>query len=290
MPEAKAAPRKHNKVAIVVCVMYRLNTDAQACTTASKGRVNKHRLLKKTLMKIKEFETEIIDVIPRTSDVKSFRFSVPRNTDIDFKPGQFFVVTIKIKGQEATKHFSFSISPTEKGHIEFTKKITESDFSLALNRLTKGDWARLKMPFGFFTFEGEHEKVAFLTGGIGITCIKSMCKFATDKRLPTDMILLYSNRTENDIVFRDDLASMQAENKKLKVFHTLTSPDIDKNYWKGETGRIDSKMVKEKIPDYKERVFYICGPPKMVEVLKTILSEELKVQKEKIKWEHFTGY
>jgi len=104
------------------------------------------------------------------------------------------------------------------------------------------------------------------------------------------MVLIYSNKTKNDIVFHDDLIQMQAENKNLKVVHTLTSPDVDKNTWKGKMGHINSTMIKEEIPDYSERVFYICGPPKMVDVLKSILSDELKLEKEKIKWEHFTGY
>ena len=103
-------------------------------------------------MEVKEFETEVIDVIRRAPNVKSFRFSIPEDTEIDFKAGQFFVVTIKINGEDAFKHFSFSNSPYEKEYIEFTKRITESVFSQALDRLKKGDWAKLKLPFGFFTF------------------------------------------------------------------------------------------------------------------------------------------
>jgi ferredoxin-NADP reductase len=239
-------------------------------------------------MEIREFETRVIDVIQRTHDIKSFRFAVPE--DIEFKPGQFFFVTIKIKDQDVTKHFSFSNSPTEKGYVEFTKRITGSEFSQALNQLKKGDWARLKMPFGNFTFEGEYEKIAFLTGGVGVTCIRSMCKFACDKRLSTDIILLYGNSTKDDIAFREDFDQMQAENKNLRVVHTLTSPGVDRSVWKGRTGFIDSKMVKEEIPDYKERIFYISGPPKMVDTLRAILSEELKLDKERIKWENFSGY
>lgn len=238
-------------------------------------------------MEIKEFETKVIEIIQRTHDIKSFRFAVPE--EIHFKPGQFFLVTIKINGQDATKHFSFSNSPAEKGYVEFTKRITESEFSQALDKLRVGDRARLKMPYGFFTFEGEYEKIAFLVGGISITAIRSMCKFACDKKLPTDMVLIYGNRTENDIAFHEDFLHMEAENKKLRVIYTLTEP-IDETAWKGRIGRINSEMVREEIPDYTDRVFYLCGPPKMVDALKSRLSDELKLAKEKIKWEHFLGY
>jgi len=238
-------------------------------------------------MEVKEFETKVIDIVQRTPDIKSFRFAIPE--DITFKPGQYFVVTIKINGQEATKHFSFSISPTEKGYVEFTKRITKSEFSQALDNIRVGDWARLKMPFGFFTFEGEYEKITFLVGGIGITAVRSICKYACDKKLPTDIVLLYGNRTERDIAFHEDFIRMEEENKKLRVVYTLTDP-IEKTSWKGRIGFTTSEMIKQEIPDYAGRVFYICGPPKMVDSLRSLLSDELKLQREKVKWEHFLGY
>ncbi len=279
VPGAKAAHKNKNRDATVDCAISGINMTLQTFITVLKGMRNR--------MEIKEFETRVIEIIQRTQDVKSFRFYAPE--DAEFNPGQYFVLTIKINERDATKHFSFSNSPSEKGYIEFTKRITSSEFSQALNRLTINDWARIRLPFGFFTFEGEYEKIAFLSGGIGITAIRSMCKFSCDKKLSTDIILLYGNSTENDIPFREDFSRMQAENKRLKVIHTLTS-SLDENRWKGRTGPINSVMVREEIPDYKERVFYICGPPKMVEALKSILSDELKLDREKIKWEHFLGY
>ena len=235
-----------------------------------------------------KFETEVLELIQRTHNVKSFRFKTKK--DVNFKAGQYFSVTIKIGGKEQTKHFSFSNSPTEKGFIEFTKKITDSDFSKALDKLQAGDWAHLNLPAGNFTFEGEYEKIAFLSGGIGITPIRSMCKFATDKKLSTDIILLYGNNTEKDIVFRDDFDQMHKNNHNLRVIHTLTSPNIDKNSWQGRIGLIDVAMIKKEISDFAERTFFVCGPPKMVKSLSSILTEELSLAKDKVKTENFPGY
>ncbi|NQS99821.1 MAG: xylene monooxygenase, partial [Candidatus Omnitrophica bacterium] len=69
------------------------------------------------------FETEVLEVISRTPGVKSFRFKTAQQAR--FLPGQFFLLTIKIDSKEATKHFSFSNSPTENSYIEFTKRITD---------------------------------------------------------------------------------------------------------------------------------------------------------------------
>ena len=234
------------------------------------------------------FETDVLEVIQRTHNVKSFRFRVKEAPD--FKPGQFFFVTIKVEGVERTKHFSFSNSPTEKGYVEFTKRITESPFSKALDRLKAGDWTRLKMPYGAFTFEGEHKKTAFLSGGIGITPIRSIIKFVADKKVPAALILLYGNNTESDIIFKDDFDNIQGANDNFRVRYTLTGLDADNGKWSGRRGYIDAGMVKEEIPDYKERIFYICGPPVMVTTLVDMVKNGLGVAEDNIKTENFAGY
>lgn len=235
----------------------------------------------------KTFDTRVIDTIQRTHDIKSFRFSCPQ--DISFKPGQFFFVTIRIHGKEASKHFSFSNSPTEHGYIEFTKRLTGSEFSQALDTLKTGDWARIRMPFGLFTFEGEYPKIACLSSGIGITPVRSICKNACDRHLPTDIVLLYGNRTEKDIAFLDDFRHMAKENRNFRVIYTLSRP-LDADSWSGKQGRISGDIIREEIPDYLERIFYICGPPQMVNDLKEVLTKELMVDTQKIKTELFTGY
>ncbi|MBL7068387.1 MAG: FAD-dependent oxidoreductase [Candidatus Omnitrophica bacterium] len=235
-----------------------------------------------------EFDTEVVDVIEMTYNVKSFRFRA--GDDAVFRPGQFFFVTIKAEDRDMTKHFSFSNSPTEKGYVEFTKRITGSPFSKALDGLKRGDWAHLRMPYGNFTFEGGHDRIAFLSGGIGVTPIRSMCKYAGDMKLERDIVLLYGNSEERDIIFRRDLDEISSKIKNIRVLYTLTSQDVDNSTWAGRIGYIDSKMVREEIPDYNKRIFYICGPPNMVEGLKNILRDDLGVKEGSIKYENFSGY
>jgi len=234
------------------------------------------------------FETEVISVIERTPGVKSFRFKT--TDDLAFKPGQFFFVSIMIEGKESSKHFSFSNSPTETGYIEFTKRLTGSEFSNGLNNLKPGDWAKIKAPYGNFTFEGEHQKIVFLSGGIGITPIRSILRYAVDKGLPTDMVLLYGNNTERDIIFKQDFDRMAEAKSNFNAVYTLTAKDINKDTWQGRTGYVDADMIKDEIPDYNDRVFFICGPPAMVEALNKTLKEKLLIGKEKIVIENFTGY
>jgi ferredoxin-NADP reductase len=231
-----------------------------------------------------ESEAKIKHIIQRTHNIKSFRLEV--KDKVEFKPGQFLFVALKVE-KEIRKPFTISNSPTEKGYIEFTKKITSSIFSLALDKLQPGDTLKIKYPFGKFTFEGEYEKIAFLSGGIGITPVRSIVKYVIDKNLGTDMILLYGNHTIKDIAFQEDFDHMQKGYSKLKVVHILSEAE---SKWKGRIGFIDNQIIKEEIPDYKKRKFYICGPPSMIKTMKKILLDELVLPKVKIILENFTGY
>jgi ferredoxin-NADP reductase len=231
-----------------------------------------------------QFESHVKRIIQQTYNVKSFQFDQPLG--FEYKPGQFFFITIKIKGVETRKHFTISSDPSQVGVLEFTKKLTGHEFSNALDELKPRDWVRIDGAHGNFTFKGEFEKLAMLTGGIGITPLRSMISYCNSKKTMSDIVLLYSNRSEEDIVFRKELEKINAENSNIKVVFTLTH--TDKN-WPGYSRRIDKEMILKEIPDFKERVFFTCGPPKLVNSM-IILLEEMKVEQSKINFEHFPGY
>ncbi len=231
-----------------------------------------------------KFETHVKEIIPRTSNVTSFRF--PRPAALNYKPGQYLFVTVKSGENKLSKPLSLSSSPTEKEHIEFTKKLTDSEFSNTLKTLKVSDWAMIDAPYGKFTFEGENEKIALLAGGIGITPFRSICKYCTDRRLTAKITLLYGNRSESDIVFKKELEELKKQNKNLKVVFILNEAS---NAWKGATGVINAEMVKKEVPDYKERVFYVCGPPPMVQAMEKLI-KDLGLPPAQLKLEAFTGH
>ncbi len=185
------------------------------------------------------------------------------------------------------RYLSIYNSPTEKGYLEFTKKITGSDFSTALDRLRPSDLLKIQFPFGKFTLDNPQAKVAFLSGGIGITPIRSIIKYVIDKDLGTDMVLIYANHALNDIVFKEDLDQMQGVYPKLKVVHVLSEIDVG---FRSVPGRIDKPLIMSEISDYRQRVFYLCGAPAMVEAMKNLLSADLALPEENIIRENFQGY
>lgn len=231
-----------------------------------------------------DLELKIKEIIQRSPDVKSFRLALDGKPD--FKAGQFLCVWLKTE-KECRRYLSISSSPTEEGFIEFTKKITQSEFSQILNHLKPGDTVRIAYPFGKFTLDDPQAKVAFLSGGIGITPIRSICKYVVDKNLGTDLVLVYANRSINEIVFKNDFDLMQKQYPKLRVAHVLCEPAPG---FKCLVGLINAQVIKNEIPDYALRKFYICGPPGMVETMKKILKDELSLPEENIITERFQGY
>jgi ferredoxin-NADP reductase len=229
------------------------------------------------------FETSVIEVIQRTPDIKSIRFEKPQG--FGYLAGQYIFITLGGGPDKMTKHFTLSSSPTE-GFLEITKKLTGHPFSNALAGLKPCDKVSITGPYGEFTFQGEYDNIGMLSGGIGVTPLRSMIKYSIDKKLSASIILLYSNSLESDIAFKDELEDLQRENPKIKVIETITRPALD---WKGLTGRINAEMVKKFVPDYLERTFFTCGPPKMVDAMVSLL-KELEVPKEQIKQERFPGY
>ncbi len=231
-----------------------------------------------------EFTANLTEIIQRTHDIKSFRFKRP--VGFDYKAGQFMFVTITVLGEKVRKPFTISSSPTEKDYLEFTKKLTGHNFSNALDAMVVGDILDIDGPYGNLTFEGEYDKIALLSGGIGITPMISIYKYCADVGLDTKVTMIISNRTQQDIVFGDELDQMKRENKNLKVFHTLTRADDD---WEGCQERICESMIMREIPDYKEYTFYLCSPPVMLDSMVSIL-DSLGIPKEHIKQESFVGY
>ncbi len=231
-----------------------------------------------------KFETIVKEVIPRTADTCSFRF--PRPDGFDFKPGQYMLVTIKVGDNELMHPFSLSSSPTDRGFIEFTKKLTASEYSARLRTMNPGEWARIDGPYGKFTCECEYEKILLLAGGIGITPFYSIIKFCTDNQLSTSIVLFYGARNENDIAFKRELEETQLRNPHFKLLYILNEPSVN---WTGKTGFVTPDLIRQEVPDFKDRVFYACGPPAMVTAMQKVVSA-LGLVVEQLKLESLVGH
>src|SRR3989344_4177820 len=226
-------------------------------------------------------EFTVIETRQETPDVKSIKL----DGKIDFKPGQYMMMELETGDEENTHPLSIASSPTED-FLLFSTKISQSSFKKKLDSLKIGDKVKLKGPMGIFTLKEDAKEIVFLGGGIGITPFRDMIKYASDKKLPIKMILLYSNRTPADIVYRDEWPLFEKQNQNLKVVNTITQPEGTD--WNGRTGRVNDSMIKEFCNDINNSLFYICGPPGMVTELSELL-KTMNVPQQNIKVEKFAG-
>lgn len=233
---------------------------------------------------MKGWEVKFIEKIERAIGTKSFRFNRPDT--MKYLPGQYFFISIpKEGGRKLVHHFSFSSSPTEKDFFEFTTRIRDSEFKQTLDKLPVGTEVQITEIHGEFTLLDDVKKAVFISGGIGITAALSNIAWAADTKAGIDIILLYANRNQSATAFREELDEMTGPG--LKVVHILSEPEEG---WKGPTGHIDADFIRSQAPDWSERIFYISGPPAMVEAVKKVLSEETGIDEERIKTENFLGY
>lgn len=230
---------------------------------------------------------QLIKRIKRTSSIESFRFSLKEK--LDFLPGQALQLIFDEENKnnkEVNKYLSFSSSPS-KEYIEATKRLSDSKFSQLLKNFAIGDEVLLRAPLGNCVFKDNYKKIGFLIGGIGITPVISIIEYIVDKKLDTDVLLLYSNRTDEDIAFKKELDYWQKINKNIKVFYIVTDcKPKDRIYIQGVINR---DLILEKVYALKQRIFFIFGPPQMVEAMDN-LCMDLGCRKENVKTESFVGY
>ena len=230
------------------------------------------------------YQVKLIEQIERTPVVESFGFLSEKK--IEFLPGQFLRVIFSKEDNQLNKYLSFSSSPT-KDYIEFTKKLSESRFSEKLKELKKGDVIEITAPLGNCVFKEDYKKIVFLIGGIGITPVISIIEYIVDKEIDTQVTLFYSNRREEDIAFKKELDNWSHFNKRIKVVYTLTDAEP-----KDKTcifGRINKEIINENLESLSERVFFIFGPPRMVEAMSKVCLD-LGIESDNIRTENFLGY
>ena len=211
--------------------------------------------------------------------------------EVDFRPGQYFWVTLLDPPYDDEKgprrHITVATSPTERGVLGLCTRLRDSAFKRSLAELPVGAEVEVEEPKGTFTIHEETDRrYVFVAGGIGITVFRSMLRFIADERLSYRVTLVYSNRDRASAAFFDELEELERRIPGFRLCATMTQDPT----WEGENRRIGPDLLHDNL-DERLRVYtyLVAGPPAMVESVAGELSA-LGIPEDRLRVERFSGY
>jgi ferredoxin-NADP reductase/DMSO/TMAO reductase YedYZ heme-binding membrane subunit len=234
-------------------------------------------------------ELKVAAIFRETPEVKTFRLTAADGGPFPFAylPGQFLSVQLMIDGKRVNRSYTISSSPTRGGACELS--IKREPFGLASqfihDHMNVGDILKVSGPAGKFTFTGHGSAVLLISGGVGITPMMSIVRYLTDRAWPGDIYFVNVAKTEEGLIFHDELQWLKRRFPRLYVCQTLTrcAPD---SMWKGDRGRVTESLLKRFVPDLARQPVYLCGPNEMMDATRSLLLG-LGVPNSQIKTEKF---
>ena len=212
-------------------------------------------------------------------------------SEVDFRPGQYFWVTLLDPPYDDEKgprrHISVVTSPNERGVLGLCTRLRDSAFKRSLAELPVGAEVEVEEPKGSFVLPEETDRpYVFIAGGIGITVFRSMLRYIAEEGLPHRVTLVYSNRDRESAAFLDELQELERANPNFRLVATMTS---DRG-WEGETRRINADLLRDHLgEDLGSFSYLVAGPPAMAEAIVETL-KSAGVPEEQIRSDSFSGY
>lgn len=221
----------------------------------------------------------------------AFRFEKPEG--FAFKAGQFGDFTLvdpsETDAEGNVRGFSLASAPYE-GDLMFVTRMRDTAFKRVLRTMEVGAEIALDAPYGSFTLHNNAKKPAvFLTGGIGVTPVRSIVLQAAHDKLPQKIFLFDSNRRPEDSAFIDELTNAQRMNPNYTFVGTMTEMEKSGQKWDGETGYVTKAMLEKYVGDLTLPIYYVAGPASMVTAMRKTLNEA-GVDDDNIRTEEFSGY
>ena len=227
--------------------------------------------------------TRLIDSALVADGTRAFRFERPPG--FGFKAGQAIDLIV---GDD--RHAFSLVNAPHENELVIATRMRESAYKRALGSLAPGAPAAIDGPFGSLTLHNKRSRAAvFVAGGIGITPFMSILREASRTRIDRPMALLYSNRRPEDAAFLDELQNIARANPAFRLVATMTEAAKSSRRWEGETRFIDADLLKVAAADLPEPIYYLAGPPAMVDAAQRAL-DAAGVDSDDMRTEAFSGY
>ena len=237
-------------------------------------------------------ELRVSAIFQETHDVKTFRLTSPEGGSLPFAylPGQFLNLQMMIDGKRVNRSYTIASSPTRSDSCELSiKREPMGQASRYMHdQIRVGDLLKISGPAGKFVFTGhESSAVLLIAGGVGITPVMSILRYLTDRAWSGEIFLLNVVKSDNDLIFRDEIEWLKARFPNLHVCTTLTRCEPN-SLWKGERGRASSSLIQRFVPELANIAIFLCGPNPMMDATLDLLIN-LGVSRSQIKTEAFVS-
>jgi cytochrome-b5 reductase len=203
-------------------------------------------------------------------------FGLPsENSILGLPTGQHVAIKHEVDGKQITRSYTPTSSNQDLGRLELTIKIYEGGkLTPWLNKLEIGDKVEIRGPKGEMKYHKNLVKdLGMIAGGTGITpMLQIIRRICEDPRDYTKVTLLYANKTEADILLKDQLDRFANENEQFNVHYILSNPSAS---WQGAKGRVSKEMIEQHLPAPAgaDSKVLLCGPDSMVESMSKHLQE-----------------
>ena len=237
--------------------------------------------------RIKTMEVTVSEVVVETPDTVTLVYEGPDT--FDYRAGQFCTIDphqfrplarwielleLLKKKKEPPRAYSMASAPHEPLAItikEETWTPGEQKYPTLLSPfLVHEVTAGMPMTISGFTgpytlpddIEDKTDHIVHLCAGSGSVPNFSMLKHALRDRPRLRHTFIYSNKTWDDVIFRDALNALAEQHaEQLRVVHSLTRQQD----WSGlpgtvRKGRLTLDVLREVVPDHGTAIFYACGP------------------------------
>ena len=230
---------------------------------------------------------EVVELVRETAHVASLVLDVPEWKGHD--AGQHVDVRLTADdGYQAQRSYSIASAPKDSRLAITVERLEDGEVSPYLvGEVKVGDKVELRGPIGgYFVWKAETSSPLLLVaGGSGVVPLMAMIRHRAALGSNVPVRLLYSSRTADDIIYKEELNRIAASGDGVAVAYTLTRSQPDG--WKGYARRIDGNMVREIAwPKEQSPMVFICGPTSFVESAAGLLVD-LGYDPLKIKTERF---
>ncbi|KAK1555451.1 hypothetical protein Q3G72_026707 [Acer saccharum] len=230
---------------------------------------------------------KLIEKISISHDVRLFRFELPSEDQVLGLPvGKHIFLCATVDGKLCMRAYTPTSSVDEVGHFDLVVKIYFKGvvpkfpngglMSQYLDSMSIGSFLDIKGPLGHIEYTGRGnfmvhgkskfaKKLAMSAGGTGITPIYQVCQaILKDPEDETEMFIVYANRTEDDILLREELDEWAKKHERVHVWYVVQ--DSIKEGWQYSTGFITEDIMRAHIPEGSDDTLALaCGPPPMIQ-------------------------